>query len=141
MELKKIDDRLSVNGQITAEDIAQAASEGFRTIINNRPDGEEPGQPTSAELAATANAHGLVYRHIPITPGQFGDGQIAEFKAALDESPGPVLGFCRTGTRCATLWGLVTAPEKGVDETIEAAAKAGCDISGAKPRLEQCVDC
>jgi len=139
MELKTIDERLSVNGQITPQDIAQAASQGFRTIINNRPDGEEQGQPTSAELAASADAHGLAYRHIPITPGQFSDGQIAEFKAALEESPGPVLGFCRTGMRCATLWGLVTAPEKGVDATIAAAARAGCDIAGARPRLEQCA--
>lgn len=141
MDLKKIDERLSVNGQITPQDIVQAAAQGFRTIINNRPDGEEPGQPTSAELAATANAYGLAYRHIPITPGQFDDGAIAEFKAALEESPGPVLGFCRTGTRCATLWGLVTAPDKGVDETIDAAAQAGCDISGARPRLEECASC
>lgn len=137
MQTKKLDDRLSVREQISPGEVGQAAQNGFAAIINNRPDGEQPGQPTSAEIAEAAKAAGLEYRHIPVVPGQIGSDAIDAFEAALNDLPQPILGFCRTGTRSAMLWGLTKAPELGADGAIAAAADAGCDISQARPLLEQ----
>jgi sulfide:quinone oxidoreductase len=104
-------------------------------VINNRPDGEEPGQPGSDELAAAAEANGLVYRHIPVVPGQWQDEQIAAFADALADLPGPTLAFCRTGTRAATLWALQAARRQPVDAVLSRTAAAGYDLSPLAPRL------
>ncbi len=137
MQTKKLDDALCVREQLLPEQLAEAARQGFRSVINNRPDSEEPGQPTSAQVAAAAHAAGLEYRHIPVIPGQITDDAIEAFDKAMAEMPKPILGFCRTGTRAAMLWGLAKAPEIGADTAIETCAGAGCDISGVRARLEQ----
>src|SRR3546814_3136550 len=77
MAPKQISDRLSVSPQLSPADIDAAAVKGFRMIVNNRPDGEEAGQPTSAELASRADAAGLGYRHIPVVGGSIGDSDVA----------------------------------------------------------------
>src|SRR6185436_2023510 len=93
-----IDNGAFVSGQIAAADVAEAAALGVTLIVNNRPDGEEPGQPSGAEIEAAAAAAGLEYRHIPVSGG-FSQGQVAEMAGALDEAEGKVLAFCRSGTR------------------------------------------
>ena len=140
METRKLEDRLSVAAQLQPADISDAAAAGFRAIINNRPDGEETGQPTSSEIQAAAQAAGLAYQYIPITPGRFGADNIAAFEQAVAAMPGPVLAYCRTGTRSATMWGLCNVADMGADGVIAAAAEAGCDISGARPLLLQIAD-
>lgn len=139
MECKQLCSTMAVREQLTPADMAAAAAAGYRSIVNNRPDGEQPGQPSSAELAQAAQAAGLEYRHIPVVPGQITEDAIAAFDKALGEMPAPVLGFCKTGMRAATLWGTVQAPKLGADGAIEAAAAAGCDISGARALLERCA--
>ncbi|MXO58384.1 TIGR01244 family phosphatase [Altererythrobacter salegens] len=137
METKKLDDTLCIRPQVLPEQLAEAARLGFRSVINNRPDGEEPGQPTSDQVAAAAHAAGLEYRHIPVIPGQITDDAIDAFQRGIAEMPKPIVGFCRTGTRAAMLWALSNAREIGADNAIECAAGAGCDISGIRARLEQ----
>ena len=112
--------------QLTVDDIDEAAALGIRLIVNNRPDGEEPGQPSSAELEAAARAAGLDYRHIPVYGG-FAPAQIEAMAEALDQ--GPVLAFCRSGTRSAFLWALARS-ERGAPagESVAAAAVAGYDL-------------
>lgn len=95
--------KLTVGPQITPQDVEQLADEGFTGIINNRPDGEAPDQPRSEELEAQARRHGLKYWHIPVTPGQASAEHGKAFAAARGEVDGPVLAFCRTGNRSATL--------------------------------------
>lgn len=97
---------IEVRSQMFPEDVAQAAAAGFRGIINNRPDGEELGQPTSLEIEAEARRRGLAYWHIPIVPGQATEGDAQAFLAALRAADGPVIAFCRTGNRSAALWQL-----------------------------------
>ena len=96
---KRLTDALQVCGQISVQDVDRFAAAGVRVIINNRPDGEEPGQPTSDEIRVRAEAKGVAYRHIPVSGGRFDDAAIAAFGAALDTAPGEVLAFCRSGTR------------------------------------------
>lgn len=136
LDAKPLEDNLSVRNQIRPDELAQAASEGFRSVINNRPDGEEPGQPTSAEIEAAARAAGLEYRHIPMVPGQLSGELIGDFAQAARELPGPVLAFCRTGTRSTMLWSCANAGSKGVDGVLGAAAGAGYDLGQLRPTLE-----
>lgn len=126
---------LSVSAQVDPADFNDLVAAGFRSIISNRPDGEEPGQPSWAQIAAAAEAAGLEARHIPVSPGTYGDKDIARFAAALEQMPGPVLGFCRSGMRAASLWALSQAGKRDAEAIIEAAASGGCDISGLRQRL------
>ena len=134
--LKKLTPFLSVAPQITVGDVGSLSALGFRSIINNRPDGEGAGQPTSAEIAEAAKRLGLDYRHIPVISGQVTDESVAAFTAALDEVKGPVLAFCRTGTRSTTLWALSEAHHLSTDAIVEAAAGAGYDLANLRTRLD-----
>ena len=132
---RQLDEGLSTSPQIATEEVAIVAAAGFRAIISNRPDGEEPGQPTAAEMRAAAEAHGLAFRHIPVTGGGIGPSEIQAMAEALDTLPGPVFGFCRSGTRTAMLWALARAPTSDPDTLIAAARDAGYDLSGLRSRL------
>jgi uncharacterized protein (TIGR01244 family) len=97
-------------------------------IVNNRPDDEEPGQPSAAEMAAAAKAAGLTYRHIPMAGG-LSAALVREMAEALAEAEGPLLAFCRSGTRSTYLWALAEA-QNGADgeELMRKAAAAGYDL-------------
>ena len=135
MDIRPLTGTLSVSPQIAPSDLATLAARGFRTVINNRPDGEEPGQPTSSAMAAAAAAAGLAYRHIPVVPGQLQEAQVDGFAEALAALPGPTLAYCRTGTRSATLWALQAARRLPADRVLASARAAGYDLSGLAPRL------
>jgi uncharacterized protein (TIGR01244 family) len=93
-----------VAGQLTPEAMAAVAKAGFRSVVNNRPDGEAgPQQPTSAAIEAAARAAGLEYRYLPVSPAFQTPEEIAQFAALLETLPRPLLAFCRTGTRSANL--------------------------------------
>ena len=126
---------ISVSEQLSPAEVAVAASEGFRTIINNRPDRESEDQPASAELAERCAELGVAYHHLPVVPGQVTDEQVDAFTTLLGSAQGPVLAFCRTGTRSTTLWALSEASHLEPQALVEAAAAAGCDISGLSERL------
>jgi len=128
MELKKINDRVSVSPQISVEDIEAIKQAGFKTIINNRPDGEAPDQPASAEIKAAAEAAGLNFVEIPMGREGVSPEMITQTQAAF-ASDEPVLAYCRSGTRSTTLWALSQAGKQDAQEIIDAAAGAGYDIS------------
>lgn len=133
---RKIDDSISVAAQISPKDVADAAKQGFTMIINNRPDQEEPGQPSGDEIREAARMAGLAYVAIPITHGGFSINQVEAMQKALAEAGGPVLAYCRSGTRSTFCWALAkgTAGEDP-DELARKAANAGYDISPIKPLL------
>ncbi|MCW0182494.1 MAG: TIGR01244 family sulfur transferase [Zavarzinia sp.] len=134
--LKQISPDLAVTGQILPDDVTDLAGRGFAMIVCDRPDGEDPGQPDFATVAAAAIRAGLEARHIPITsPAAADAATVGAFAKALAEAKGPVLAYCRTGNRCAVLWALGLAGSKPADEIIGTAAAAGCDLSGLRPRL------
>lgn len=120
----------SVYGQLRPEDMQQAAAAGFTLVINNRPEGEEPGQPGGASMEAAARAAGLDYAAIPVRPGQFTRPMVDETRALLAAAHGPVLAFCRSGARSTTLWALARASAGEAPQTlIDQAAAAGYDIA------------
>ena len=104
MNLNHLSPTFATAPQLQPADIGRLAAAGFKGIINNRPDTEEQGQPRSDEIEAEAKRHGLVYRHIPVVPGQATDADARALAAALSEADGPVVAFCRTGNRSASLW-------------------------------------
>ncbi|MEA3030853.1 MAG: hypothetical protein QOG13_2178 [Sphingomonadales bacterium] len=118
---------LVASGQLHPGDMEAVVEAGVELIVNNRPDGEEPGQPSSAAIEAAARAAGLAYRHIPIA-GAIEPAQVAAMAAAMDE--GRLLAFCRSGTRSTWLWAMA-AHGRGADGAaiIAAAAAAGYDLS------------
>lgn len=135
--IRTIDSKVSVAPQILPEQMADIAAAGFVAIVNNRPDDEEPGQPTGAEIQAAAEAAGLAYTAIPVTHAGFGHGQLDAMRAALDAADGPVLAYCRSGTRSCNLWALAEAKAGGDSaDLVEKAAGAGYDLSGIRPTLD-----
>ena len=125
--MRKLDQTTFVSvRQLTPADVDDAAAAGIRVIVNNRPDGEEPGQPSSAEIEAAARAAGLDYRHIPVAGG-FPPERVEAMAQALEQ--GPVLAFCRSGTRSTFLWALARAKRGApAQEIAAAAAAAGYDL-------------
>lgn len=136
MQVRPLTDGLSVATQIALDDLAAAASQGFRSLISNRPDGEEPGQPTAAEVEAAARDAGLAFRWVPVTMPTLSQEDARAFAAALEDMPGPTLAFCRTGTRSTVLWALSQAGTRPTDEIVSTAAAAGYDLEGLRPRLD-----
>jgi uncharacterized protein (TIGR01244 family) len=130
MQLRQLTDTLSVSAQIDEADIEALAEQGFRGLINNRPDGEVPGQPDSSALAAAASRHGMTYVHLPVVPGQWPEHLVDAFASALHTLPTPILAFCRSGTRSCTLWALsACAAGEDREAVIACAATAGYDLS------------
>jgi len=136
MDIRRINDDISVAPQIAPEDMAAIAGLGFKTVINNRPDGEAPGQAPDAVMRAAAEDAGLEYRFVPAISGQLTKQNVEDFAATLSDVEGPVLAYCRTGTRSTTLWALSQAGKKPADEIIGQAAGAGYDLSPLRPALE-----
>lgn len=109
--LRRIDERTLVAGQIQPEDVEIAKAEGVTMIVNNRPDGEEPGQPLGAEIEQAARAAGLDYRFVPIERS-IGPDQVAALEEAYAEATGDLLLFCRSGTRSSYLWAAARGPQR-----------------------------
>ena len=132
-QFKPLDDRTLVAGQIYPADLEEARRHGVTMIVNNRPDGEDEGQPTSEELEAAAEAVGIDYRHIPIARG-LGPAQIEEMRSAMSElaEDGRMLAFCRSGMRSTLAW-AVASRENGVPRDLldERAHSAGFNLTAA----------
>lgn len=137
MEIKRIDDHVSVSGQITPEDIPALKAAGFTTIVNNRPDGEAPDQPSGAAIAAAARAAGLDYVAIPLGREGVSPDMVEKTRRALEGSAGPVFCYCRSGTRSTTLWALSQAGKQDAAAIIAAAQNAGYDMSHLAGHLGQ----
>ena len=136
MQAKKITSGVSVSEQISASDLREIATLGFRSIICNRPDGEAADQPTFAEIEAAAKAAGIPATYQPVTSGKVMDEDAVAFGKLVDELPKPILAYCRTGTRSATLWSLSQAAKgTSMSDVLSATKAAGYDMSGVVRRI------
>ena len=127
--LRPLTDTVWASPQLALADLPALAAQGIKRIVNNRPDGEEPGQPTSAEMEAAARAAGLDYLHAPIA-GMPGPDAVRAVGAVL-EADEPVVMYCRSGTRSTFAWALATRMlgRAEPDAIRQAAADAGYDLS------------
>jgi len=135
MDIKTIDETLSVTGQINAADVETIAAAGFRSILCNRPDGEGVLQPDFGSVERTAKEAGLEVIYQPVGSAGIQETDIADFQTCFDTLPKPVLAYCRTGTRCTVLWSLSQAGKRDVHEILAMTAAAGYDMSMLVNRL------
>jgi len=136
--IRKVDDSISVAPQISVEDVAAIKAAGFTGIVNNRPDDEEAGQIPGDAIREAAEAAGLSYTAIPITHAGFSYPQIAAMADVLAAADGPVLAFCRSGTRSCNLWALAQAKNGAdADALIAKGAGAGYNLDSLRPLLDQ----
>ena len=103
-DFRKLNENILVSPQLTLDDVTAAAASGVALIVNNRPDGEEPSAPQGDDIAAAAAAAGMNYIAIPIGHSGFSEPQIGAMIAALEQAEGPILAYCRSGTRSVTSW-------------------------------------
>lgn len=138
MTIHRLTEKLYISPQISPADAAEAAKLGIRSVICNRPDGEEPGQPTAQQTADwLADAGIQSFHHQPVLAPQAGADDARQFAAQLEAADGAVLAYCRTGTRSALLWGLEQAAAgMPVAEIIAAAQQAGVDLNNFTERLQ-----
>lgn len=137
--MKHLHQNLYVGGQINPTDFALIKEAGITTIINNRPDNEEPGQLNSDQAKELANEHGIRYHYLPMANGQpLPPTLVEDFKLALDSTNEGVLAHCRSGMRSSFLWALGQIPtgSVSVDEAIEKAQQAGIPLGNARAMLE-----
>ena len=134
-DIRKVTDDFAVAPQIDLSDVAEAAGQGFCLLINNRPDGEAPDQPTSAQVEAAARAAGLDYVHIPVRGGPTLE-QVEAMRTALAQAKGPALAFCRSGTRSIVTWtlGQARAGDRPPEALLRLGAQAGYDLSAVLAR-------
>jgi uncharacterized protein (TIGR01244 family) len=137
IQLRRLDAMTLVAGQIAPADVAEAAAQGVTLIVNNRPDGEEPDQPAGAAIEAAAQAAGIDYLFIPV-PGGISHREIGAMADAIEQAEGPILAFCRSGTRSTFLWALARAQLGDDPEALTAgAAGAGYDLAPIRGFLER----
>ncbi len=126
--MRRLEDGMFVAGQIRPDEVPELAAQGIALIVNNRPDGEEPGQPSGAEIEAAAAAAGIAYRAVPIS--QLIPEAIEATRQALDEADGPILAFCKSGTRSTYMWALARSLGGAHGDTlVTKAAEAGYDLT------------
>lgn len=135
MDIRQVDESFAVAAQFQPEDMMQLAQAGFTTVMCNRPDAEEPGQPPLEEMRAAAEAAGLVFFHVPVSGGFFPESALAEFRRIRQEADGPVLAYCRSGTRSITMDALANPMGLSIAERIARAAMAGYDLHGIAGQL------
>lgn len=125
---RRVDDGFWVSGQIGLEDIAAAKALGVKVIVNNRPDGEQPGQIAGAALEAAAAAQGLAYVASPVRGGP-AQADLDAMTAALAQ--GPTLAFCARGSRSILTWAAaqLTTGARERDQVLSLARNAGFDLS------------
>ena len=136
MTIKSLTPALSVSPQLSEADIAQAARDGFRGIVDNRPDGEEPGQLSADQMEQLAASHGMAFAHVPVVAGKIGDEDVARMADVLARLDAPVLAYCRTGTRSTSLWALSQAGSMPAETILKTANNAGYDLAALRARLE-----
>ena len=136
-DFRQVTDDFWASPQITLADVAEAKALGVALIVNNRPEGEAPDPVPGAAIEAAAQAAGIDYRAIPVTHAGFSEEQVRGMTAAIAEAGGPVLAYCRSGTRSTLLWALAQAARGDDPDTIAAnAAGAGYDVAPVRALID-----
>jgi sulfide:quinone oxidoreductase len=135
MKISKINNSTLVSDQLTPNDIDLLAKEGIKTIVCNRPDGEGSDQPNFNEIESIAKQKKIECHYLPITTGKISDANVSEFSSLLEKCQGPILAYCRTGTRAITLWALANSQKLSITEILSIGKKTGYDLSGIINKL------
>ncbi|MCY4315435.1 MAG: TIGR01244 family sulfur transferase [Roseovarius sp.] len=129
MDIRILTRDFAVSPQISVGSVSEIAKAGYRSILCNRPDGEQYGQCEYRNIAEAAAAQGLESRSVPLASGIITEEVLSDFATAMDELPKPILAYCRSGTRCAMLWSVNQSGKLAHDEIIGRTAAAGYDVA------------
>jgi uncharacterized protein (TIGR01244 family) len=124
----KLSETVAAAPQLHPSDMSEVAAAGYRVVVNNRPDGEALDQPTSAEMAAAAEAAGLEYHYYPLNAFNYPGETPSAMAALFDDASRPVLAFCRSGTRSTNLW-ITTRSGEAQAVARQHAQRLGFDVS------------
>lgn len=134
---RKVSDTFYASPQITADDVARASQMGIKLVINNRPEGESEDQTPGAAIEQAARAAGMDYVAIPVGHAGFSEAQVSAMTDAMEQAGGPVLAYCRSGTRSTLLWSLAEASRGRNPQKLAAqAASAGYDVSPVRAMID-----
>ena len=129
MDIRRLSDDFAVSPQIAISDLPAIWEAGFRTLICNRPDGEDTGQPDAADVEAAARKIGFEFAQISAESGKAAMPHAIETRRFLANAPKPVFAYCRSGTRCTVIWSLMMISELEANDILAATAAAGYDMS------------
>jgi sulfide:quinone oxidoreductase len=135
MKLANLEKGVLVADQILPEDLNDLAAQGIKTIFCHRPDGEGADQPNFAEIAQAAKKLKIKTHYLPVVSGKISEADLTAFAQLFKESKQPLLGYCRSGMRAASLWALSQGASLGLAQTLEAGKQAGFDLSGLTQRI------
>lgn len=136
-DFRKLTEGVFASPQITVEDVAEAAEQGVKLVVNNRPEGEAEDQTPGSAIEVAAKDAGMDYIAIPVTMPGLSDVHVTAMREVLEQAQGPVLAYCRSGTRSTLLWALAQAKAgKEPDAIAEAAAAAGYDVSPIREAMD-----
>ena len=133
MLLRTLTPNLSLADQLTEDDLAEVIAQGYKTVICNRPDEEGDAHLNAQQAKAVLQAAGVEFHYLPVNGAAITYQDVIDHHDLLDQAEGPVLTYCRTGTRCAKLWAL--AQEADADEVIQAVGRTGLNIEDIRDRL------
>ena len=137
MEIRPLSPRYAVSPQISVEHLPAIAAAGIKTVICNRPDNEVESHQQTDAIRAAAKAAGLNYEVLELTQATMTPQNVALQRALIDGAEGPILAYCRSGTRCSMVWALAHAGDLTPDEILAATTAAGYQLSDMRPILEQ----
>ena len=139
--IAQLEPDIFVAWQLVESDFADLAAGGFRSVVNNRPDGEAPDQLPNAQAEAAAQRHGLHFRFLPVSSVTVTNDDVVDtFACLMADLPRPILFYCRTGTRCTMVWAQASVGRFGVDKVLEIAARAGYDLQVLRDDLVELVE-
>lgn len=137
MDIRTVTPNFAASPQIDPADMEAIAAAGFTEIICNRPDEEVPAEIGSSAMRAAAEAAGLIFHVNPVTNGAMTAENIQQQGTIIDAASGPVLAYCRSGTRSTIVWALARAGRDDADDIVALAARAGYDIANMRGQLQQ----
>lgn len=136
MQINHITPDYAVSPQVAPEDFTQIAEAGFKTVICNRPDGENPASLHIDTMRTAAEAAGLVFEINPFPSPAMTEEHVHAQDALLAEAAKPVFAYCASGTRCSVVWSMVMAGKMDTDEILAAVRGAGYMLDGLRPQID-----
>ena len=136
MHINRLSPDYSVAPQIVIEDVATIVNAGFKSVICNRPDQENPVPCQIEAIKAVALAAGLEFAENVFDSDSFGSDKVERQIELLKKMPGPVLAYCASGNRCSVIWAFSLAGTLEIDTILEATTHAGYQLSHLRPQLE-----